>query len=73
MTFQAAVPRYTPSKRRSRSGSLVPVRSRLMLPVKWQPVRRLRQKYSQKFFLAMALSVISSISFLWVLLLVIAG
>jgi len=44
-----------------------------MLPVKWQPVRRLRQKYSQKFFLAMALSVISSISFLWVLLLVIAG
>ncbi len=73
MTFQAVVPRYTPSKRRSRSGSLVPVRSRLMLPVKWQPVRRLRQKYSQKFFLAMALSVISSISFLWVLLLVIAG
>ena len=73
MTFQAVVPRYTPRKSRSRSGSLVPVKSRMMLPVKWQPVRRLRQKYSQKFFLAMALSVISSISFLWVLLLVIAG
>ena len=73
MTFQAAVPRYTPRKSRSHSGSLVPVKSRMMLPVKWQPVRRLRQKYSQKFFLAMALSVISSISFLWVLLLVIAG
>lgn len=73
MTFQAAVPRYTPRKSRSRSGSLVPVKSRMMLPVKWQPVRRLRQKYSQKFFIAMALSVISSISFLWVLLLVIAG
>ena len=73
MTFQAAVPRYTPTKSRSRSGSLVPVKSRLFLPAKWQPVRRLRQKFSPKFFLAMAVSVISSISFLWVLLLVIAG
>ena len=44
-----------------------------MLPVKWQPALRLRQNYSPKFFLAMAVSIVSSISFLWVLLLVIAG
>lgn len=73
MTFQAAVPRFTPSKTRTRSRSLVPVKSRLMLPVKWQPARVLRQKFSFRFFLAMAVSVISSISFLWVLLLAISG
>lgn len=71
MTFNAAMPRFTPKKAPSRSGSLLPVKSRRLLPVKWQPGRRLRQKYSPRFFLAMAVSIISSISFLWVLFLVI--
>ncbi len=73
MTYEAAFPRFTPKKSRSRSGALLPVKSRSMLPVKWQPSLRLRQNYSPKFFLAMAVSIVSSISFLWVLLLVISG
>ena len=52
---------------------MVPVKSRRMLPVKWQPSLILGKKYSPRFFLAMAVSIVSSISFLWVLLLVIAG
>lgn len=73
MTYEAAFPRFTPKKSRSRSGPQLPVRSRLMLPVKWQPSLHLGKKYSPRFFLAMAVSIVSSISFLWVLLLVIAG
>lgn len=73
MTFNAAVPRFTPKKAPSRSRSLLPVKSRSFLPVKWQPGLRLRHKYSPRFFLAMALSIISSISFLWVLFLVIVN
>ncbi|MDE0199867.1 MAG: hypothetical protein OXK78_16795 [Caldilineaceae bacterium] len=73
MTYEAAFPRFTPRKSKSRSGALLPVKSRLMLPVKWQPSLRLRQKYSPRFFLAMAVSIVSSISFLWVLLLAIGG
>ncbi|MDE0076424.1 MAG: hypothetical protein OXI52_01455 [Caldilineaceae bacterium] len=73
MTYEAAFPRFTPRKGKKRSGALLPVRSRLMLPVKWQPSLNLRQKYSPRFFLAMAVSIVSSISFLWVLLLAIGG
>ena len=73
MTFEAAFPRFTPKKSRSRSGAQLPVKSRLMLPVKWQPSQLLREKYSPRFFLAMAVSIVSSISFLWVLLLAIGG
>ncbi len=73
MTLQAAVPRYTPKKSRNRSGAMLPVKARRLLPVKWQPPLRLPQKYSPRFFLAMAVSIVSSISFLWVLLLVISG
>ncbi len=73
MTYEAAFPRFTPRKSKSRSGALVPVKSRKMLPVKWQPPLFLGKKYSPRFFLAMAVSIVSSISFLWVLLLVIAG
>lgn len=51
---------------------MVPVKARKMLPVKWQPSLFLGKKYSPRFFLAMAVSIVSSISFLWVLLLVIA-
>ncbi len=71
MTFDVAVPRSSPKKATSRSRSFLPVKARMFLPVKWQPVRRLRQKYGPRFFLAMAVSIISSISFLWVLFLVI--
>lgn len=73
MTYEAAFPRFTPRKSKSRSGKLLPVKSRLMLPVKWQPSQLLREKYSPRFFLAMAVSIVSSISFLWVLLLAIGG
>ena len=65
MTYEAAFPRFTPRKSKKRSGAL--------LPVKWQPSLSLRQKYSPRFFLAMAVSIVSSISFLWVLLLAIGG
>ena len=73
MTYEAAFPRFTPRKSKRRSGALVPVKSKMMLPVKWQPPLILGKKYSPRFFLAMAVSIVSSISFLWVLLLVIAG
>ncbi len=73
MTYEAAFPRFSPRKSRSRSSKQLPVRSRLMLPVKWQPSQILGQKYSARFFLAMAVSIVSSISFLWVLLLAIGG
>lgn len=73
MTLQAAVPRYTPKRSRSRSGRMLPVKARRFLPVKWQPQIGFPPKYSPRFFLAMALSIVSSISFLWVLLLVISG
>ena len=71
MTFNAAVPRFTPKTVPSRSKSMLPAKSKSFLPVKWQPGRRLRHKYSPRFFLAMAVSIVSSISFLWVLFLVI--
>ena len=71
MTFNAAVPRFSSKRAPTRSRSQLPAKSRTFLPVKWQPVQRLRQKFSPKFFLAMAVSVVSSISFLWVLFLVI--
>ena len=73
MTYEAAFPRFTAKKSRRRSGALLPVKSRLMLPVKWQPSQLLREKYSGRFFLAMAVSIVSSISFLWVLLLAIGA
>ena len=71
MTFEAAAPRYSPKRSAGRGGSLLPVKARKFLPVKWQPIRRIRQHFGPRFFLAMAVSIISSISFLWVLFLVI--
>ncbi len=71
MTFEAAVPRYSPKRAAGRSGSLLPVKARKFLPVKWQPIRRMRQHFGPRFFLAMTVSIISSISFFWVLFLVI--
>ena len=74
MTFNAVVPRYTPRKSQSRSSILLPIKSRKLLPVKSLPGRFFsRPKFSPKCFLAMAVSIISSISFLWVLFLVIVS
>ncbi|MXY92391.1 MAG: hypothetical protein F4Y42_02975 [Caldilineaceae bacterium SB0664_bin_27] len=72
MTYEAAFPRFSPRKSRSRSRAIVPAKARMLLPVKWQPSVILGKKYNPRFFLAMAVSIVSSISFLWVLLLVIA-
>ncbi len=68
MTFNAAIQRrahqrFKPKKSQSSSRSLLPVKARRVQPG--------RHKYSPKFFLAMAVSIISSIGFLRVLFLVI--
>ena len=67
MTFEMAAARYTPKKAQSRSTSLLPVNAKRLLPVKWQPARHSRRKYSPIFFVAMAVSIVCSISFFYVL------
>ena len=65
MTFNAAIQRRSNQR-------FTPRRSqRRLLPVKVPRLYFGRRKYSPKFFLAMAVSIISSIGFLRVLFLVI--
>lgn len=71
MTYQITVPRFNSARRQSRSKSLATFRARALLPVKWQPAKALKVDYSPRFLLAMAVSILSSISFFWVLFLVI--